>query len=204
MVIHSSSLTLRIYLFVGKKNTIAVQVKNEGSNSRWYSGSGLYRHVWLNVTNPLYIPTNGTYIVSSQVSDKSAKVTIETILKNDYDTDKEITLETTILNCHGEMIDKYTTPSSLSSYDNQKVEQTFWLKEPKLWSPDSPSLYTARTRVLSDGKIEDLYETTFGVRTISFDAQKGFPNQLLMASSFRFLQKTDCKQKRRYAYNPIG
>lgn len=161
-------------LVCGQKNTIAVQVKNEGNNSRWYSGSGLYRHVWLNVTNPLYIPTNGTYIVSSQVSDKAAKVTIETILKNDYDTDKEITLETTILNCHGEMIDKYTTPSSLSSYDNQKVEQTFWLKEPKLWSPDSPSLYTARTRVLSDGKIEDLYETTFGVRTISFDAQKGF------------------------------
>ena len=76
------SLILQSYLFPGKDNVIAVEVKNPGKNSRWYSGSGIYRHVWLTVTNPLRVAENGLFVTTNLISKDTANVHISVQLKN--------------------------------------------------------------------------------------------------------------------------
>lgn len=158
----------------GGKNTIAVQVKNEGKNSRWYSGSGLYRHVWLEITNPLRVVADGTYIVSSQVSEQSATVAIETSVRNDYSADKSVSLETVILNADRQEVGRMETPLPVASGNTVVFKQELKVDSPKLWSVETPTLYLAQTRVLVDGRMEDRYETTFGIRSFTLNSCEGF------------------------------
>ena len=158
----------------GGKNIIAVEVKNEGQNTRWYSGSGIYRHVWLKVTDPVHIAQWGTFITTPEVSVKAAKINIKTNVLNETVADQKVKLITKILD------QKNATVATIEAEESIKAGASFEFKKdadivnPELWSCESPSLYTAVTEVYADGKLEDEQRTSFGIRKISFDTENGF------------------------------
>src|SRR5437762_3191042 len=165
---------LSSYLNYGnEKNVIAVKVDNsQQPNSRWYSGSGIYRNVWLTVTDKLHMVYNGTYIETPEVSNKSAKVDLQITI--DVPADKQnISASTTIFTKDGEALEKKI--SSIPSMQNAAVtiSQNFIVTNPSLWSVDKPYLYKAVTQLLSDGKVVDEYTTPFGIRSFKFDIDKG-------------------------------
>lgn len=151
----------------GKENTVAVQVKNEGDNSRWYAGSGIYRHVWLSVLDKSHIENWGVQIVSKNVSEQSADIHIATKIEN---TASNISVKTDIYSVDNKLVASNTS----QVLDKNKIEQTIVLKNPKLWDNESPNLYKAKITLQQNGKIIDQYTQTFGVRSIHFDAQTGF------------------------------
>lgn len=152
---------------VGKENVIAVEVKNEGDNSRWYSGSGIYRHVWLSVINPTHIENWGVQIVSNKVSEQSGEISISTKIEN---SKADISLTTELYSTDNKLVATNTKQIS----NENKVEQTIILKNPKLWDIENPNLYKAKIILKQNGKIIDEYTQNFGVRDIHFDAETGF------------------------------
>lgn len=162
-------------LIFGEENIIAVKVRNEGKNSRWYSGSGIYRHVWLSVTEPLYIAPWGTYITTPEVSNPLAQVDVKTKVINDSDKSMEVTLVTIIINQKGEETAKVETKIQIEAAGSLEISQNLAVRSPELWSPESPNLYTAATEIInSDSQVLDKVETTFGIRTIEFTVEEGF------------------------------
>lgn len=152
---------------IGQENVIAVEVKNEGDNSRWYSGSGIYRHVWLNIVNPIHIENWGVQIVSSKVSEQSAEISISTKIENSI---ADISLTTELYSTDNKLVATNTKQIS----NENKVEQIVILKNPKLWDIENPNLYKAKMILKQNGKIIDEYTQHFGVRSIHFDAETGF------------------------------
>ncbi|VGO20446.1 glycoside hydrolase family 2 TIM barrel-domain containing protein [Pontiella sulfatireligans] len=160
------------HLRFGEENTIAVRVDNSDvPNCRWYSGSGIYRHVWLTKTDPLHVANWGTYITTPEVSGDKAVVNIRTEIENSG-RKAGFELETTLFNGSGKEVAKITTKAMVSK--SKTVEQTATIKSPELWSVDAPNLYSAISRVKAGGKVVDEYRSTFGIRTLRFDAEKGF------------------------------
>lgn len=152
---------------IGEQNVVAVEVKNEGDNSRWYAGSGIYRHVWLNVVNRTHIANWGVQIVSKNVTEYSADVHLETQIENSVDN---ITLTTEIYTTDNKLINSQT----LEGASKEKVEQKFTLSKPSLWSIENPNLYKAKVTLKQNNKIIDTYWQNFGIRSIEFDAKTGF------------------------------
>lgn len=162
-------------LIFGEENLVAVKVSNEGKNSRWYSGSGIYRHVWLTVTEPLYIAPWGTYITTPEVSNTLAQVDVKTKVVNDSDKSMETTLVTIIINRKGEETAKVETKMQIEAASSMEISQNLAVRSPELWSPESPNLYIAATEIIdSDSQVLDKVETTFGIRTIEFTVEEGF------------------------------
>jgi len=164
------------YLNYGnKKNVIAVRVDNSKQpNSRWYSGSGIYRNVWLVKTNRVYVDHWGTYITTPKVTDESANASIQIKVMNSLDQDRKVNVKTVVMNKAGEQVAEAETPALLTKKSVSEVSQDLTIKNPELWSIEDPYLYKAVTTIESDGKISDDYKTTFGVRTFEFDIKKGF------------------------------
>lgn len=162
-------------LIFGEENLVAVKVSNEGKNSRWYSGSGIYRHVWLTVTEPLYIAPWGTYITTPEVSNTLAQVDVKTKVVNDSAKSMEVTLVTIIINRKGEETAKVETKMQIEAASSMEISQNLAVRSPELWSPESPNLYIAATEIIdSDSQVLDKVETTFGIRTIEFTVEEGF------------------------------
>lgn len=158
-----------------EENILAVQVKNEGKNSRWYSGSGIYRHVWMLVTNTVHVAPWGTYITTPEVSESSATVNIKTNVNNAQAEPVEIEIHTRIVNQSGVEVASLSTGISIESNELSEVSQDLIIESPLLWSPGSPALYTTITEIIdSESNILDRVETIFGVRTIEFSVEKGF------------------------------
>ena len=156
------------------ENIIAVKVDNSVQpNSRWYSGSGIYRHVWLNIAGPVHIAQWGIYITTPEVDSSSAKVLVRTSIENHFKVPRNIILKSVVLNESGKEIAFLETPVSLSS-GKTDVEQTISIPSPVLWSVDTPVLYTFRSSVLDGTKVNDDFTSTFGIRKIDFDKDKGF------------------------------
>jgi len=155
-------------------NVLAVKVRNEGENSRWYSGSGIYRHVWLKTLEPTHIAQWGTYITTRDVSASSAKVSIKTKVLNETDQTSQTALLSRVLNSKGQLVVKIESRHTIPAHSSYEFEQLVELKDPSLWSPDSPTLYTAESVVNQNSKTIDLLRTQFGVRSIAFDVAKGF------------------------------
>jgi beta-galactosidase len=164
------------YLNFGVTNTIAVKVDNSVQpNSRWYSGSGIYRNVWLVTTNKVAVDHWGTYVTTPKVSAQSATVNLQIRIINPNKQNYSIT--TDIYDAAGKPVDDYgitspknNVPDSLTVYKKELI-----VKNPVLWSVDHPYLYHVVTRIIgSDGKILDTYTTTLGIRYFNFDADKGF------------------------------
>ncbi len=177
---------LSLYIKYGnRKNIIAVRVDNsQQPNSRWYSGSGIYRNVWLTMTDKLHIDYNGTHITTPEVSIKSAKIDL-TIAVHDVltvirknDNVKTVIVKTIIYDQYGKLTAEKTSPnvavSPFPGQDTTLVKQRFIISNPLLWSVDSPNLYKAITQIILNGKVIDEYTTPFGIRSFEFDINKGF------------------------------
>lgn len=153
-------------LVPNKKNVIAVRVDNaHQKNCRWYTGSGIYRHVWLVTANRLYVAHNGVFISTPSPDEAAVSVT----LCNDNSQPKSVTLAMNL----GDLGSAETTvnvPADSSVTINQRVK----LKDAKLWSTDNPHLYTATIELREEGRSVDAVKQRFGVRTISYSAEDGF------------------------------
>jgi beta-galactosidase len=158
------------------KNVILVKVDAREYEGWWYEGAGIYRHVWLIKTERLHVDRFGTSVTTPTVSDAEASISIKTTLKNEYNSAKNITLVSKIIDKKGDVLDAKTSTVSISSFDRAEVSQTGAIKKPLLWSPEMPNLYKVLTEVYDNGKIVDTYETTFGVRTIEINRNGVFLN----------------------------
>ncbi|MFY9151510.1 MAG: glycoside hydrolase family 2 TIM barrel-domain containing protein [Prolixibacteraceae bacterium] len=162
------------HVIFGKPNVLAVKVRNEGENSRWYSGSGIYRHVWLKVLEPVHVAQWGTSITTPEVNATSAKVNIGIKVNNQADKVLNIKVVTRILNGKGEETNMTESEQTVEKSDLSEFVQEVVVKNPNLWSTDSPGQYTAISDVYSNDKLVDRAETKFGIRTTEFDVVKGF------------------------------
>ncbi len=156
----------------GQANTIAVQVKNEGRTARWYSGSGIYRHTWLTLVNPIHIGVWGVNVKTPVVSEKSAALNVATTLVNSGKEKKDVTVKVEIIDPLGKIVgnseSKATVLPGANNFENQVS-----VSNPKLWSVDTPKLYSAKVKVLENNKESDFTSTSFGIRTIKVDAKNG-------------------------------
>ena len=163
------------YLKIGEENVIAVRVDNqEQPNSRWYSGCGIYRNVWLTVTNPIHVDLWGTYVTTPQVSDKEATVSVCTSVKNERTALAEVKVISSLLDAEGNRVGETTSVLPISKDSVGTYQQTVKVVSPILWSVNNPYLYTLETEVWADDKLVDTYETTTGIRSFEFSADKGF------------------------------
>jgi beta-galactosidase len=158
----------------GGENVVAVEVKNEGKNSRWYSGSGIYRPVTLTIMDEVHIAHWGPYITTPVVSVSSADVRVRTEVKNESDSSKTVTLESTIVDSNNVAVATDSEVFSIPSGSSHEFDQTIAVSDPNLWSIDSPILYVMSQDVNVSGQIVDHVDTNFGVRSISFDDTNGF------------------------------
>ncbi|SFE53704.1 beta-galactosidase [Thermophagus xiamenensis] len=155
-------------------NLIAVSYDNtDMESSRWYNGEGIYRDVILHVTNKVHVDYNGTYIRTPFVTDDLAKVLIDTEIVNDEEDSSEVTLKTEIIAPSGQVVASVTDVAPIGSGEVYIFSQKATVNNPLRWDLNSPNLYKVRSVVMTDGRVCDTYESTFGIRTIEFDRNKG-------------------------------
>jgi beta-galactosidase len=164
------------YLNYGdKENVVAVKVDNsEQPNSRWYSGSGIYRNVWLVKTGKLFVDHWGTFVTTPEVTTEKATVQIKTAIKNTNITLANTMLQTSVYNPGGKLVSKTKTDWDIAGGEKYEFIQNFEIEFPELWEVDSPKLYKAVSEVFMGDRKTDEFETVFGVRFFQFDAEEGF------------------------------
>lgn len=162
------------HLRPGGDNVIAVEVKNEGSNSRWYAGSGIYRHVRLTRTGPVHVPQWGTFITTPEVSDKMAVLRLRTQVANTSDGRVAVGVRTKILTADGRVLASGEAAQEVAAAGTHEFDQQFEITNPARWSLDEPILHTALCEVMVKGKVVDAVSQRFGIRSISFDSKAGF------------------------------
>jgi beta-galactosidase len=156
-------------------NVLAVRVDNSGRNSRWYSGSGIYRHTWLTVTGPVRIPLWGVHVTTPTVNERRSVAHVEVSTANLGDRPSSAQVRVTVRDPRGGVVATRQAPvqrvaggaTAVSSLDVP-------IERAALWSPDSPSLYTARADLLVRGRVVDTVTTTFGIRSLEFSGEVGF------------------------------
>ena len=162
------------YLNYGGENTIAVRVDATMEEGWFYEGAGIYRHVWLNKTSPVHVATDGTFVTTS-INNNMADVTAQSTVINEDKSPKIISVVQKILDASNKIIATDSTGNILLNvYQEKNLTSILHVTHPHLWSVDTPYLHTLITAVYTNGKLMDQYETTFGIRTIRFDANKGF------------------------------
>jgi beta-galactosidase len=159
----------------GQPNVLAVRVDNSAQpDSRWYTGSGIYRHVRLLTTHQVAVDEWGTFVTTAAVSAQAATVAVRTQLLNATGQPRTVNLQTVVLDKTGREVVRQLTSGVKLSGTAATVSQKLSLKNPQLWSVTKPYLYRVKTTVLSGQAVEDEYETPLGVRTCVFDGQRGF------------------------------
>ena len=159
----------------GSANLLAVRVDNSRQpNSRWYSGSGIYREVRLVVCDALHVDQWGTFISTPEVAEDRAKVSVQTSIINQGEKEVKLILTSIILNPDGEKVSETFTESGILTGATLSINQQMLLEKPALWSTDRPFLYTMLSEVRVEGKLVDRVRTNFGIRSFSFDAEAGF------------------------------
>jgi beta-galactosidase len=160
---------------VGGVNVVAVRVDNsQQPDSRWYTGSGIYRHTWLTVVNELRVGHWGTYVTTPHVDSSAATVEVRTRVENDFASSRKGTLLSSVVESGGRIIARAETTLTLGPGEKAEIKQGLRAGSPRLWSPGTPVLYTLRSELLVGGKIVDTLATRFGIRTIAYDADSGF------------------------------
>ncbi|KAK4096800.1 glycoside hydrolase family 2 protein [Parathielavia hyrcaniae] len=180
----SFRLDLTPYLKVGDDNLLAIRLDNAVDNSRWYPGAGIYRNVWLVKNSPAHVAQYGTFITTPDVSDTSATVKLAIDIQNDGSSDQVVKVATEIRvldTATGEpgnhVVAKFS-PATINVPAGQRrsVESSTRVKSPRLWGPapaQTPNMYVAITTLSAKGAVLDTYETPFGIRSVTFDANKG-------------------------------
>ena len=163
------------YIKYDSENIIAVRVdNNEQPNSRWYSGCGIYRNVWLTQVNDVYVDLWGTYVTAYEISETDARLSIKTNIKNESFDNQNLQLTSILTDKNGNQVSTITSSIYLPKDGNNEFKQELVVKKPKLWSIENPYLYTLRTEIRKNGELIDNYNTTTGIRHFKFDASKGF------------------------------
>lgn len=157
------------------ENVLSVRVDNgEQPNSRWYSGCGIYRNVWLTSVEPVHVDLWGVFATTPEVSHDLATVNVKTTIQNDTPQGVEVETETTIMEKSGKKVAVSTHYDRLDANSSKEVAQDIHVANPILWTIDNPFMYKVVTRIFVDGKQTDKYVTPIGIRHFTFDAQEGF------------------------------
>lgn len=166
---------LNDFLRYGETNEIRVQVRNGNmTNSRWYSGGGIYRDVYLLESGLTYIVPEGVQIVTEAIENDYATIRVATELKNRTHNVKDAVLETVIKDEDGNVVASDVQPVTLFEAQERSVKSRMTVDAPKLWSAETPELYTCESTLMADGKAADKNVTAFGIRMLQADAKKGF------------------------------
>ncbi len=162
------------YIHFGQKNVIAVHFDNrEKGTSRWYTGEGIYRNVWLKVINPVHVAYNGTYITTPYVTADLAKITIETDIVNGTGKEGEVTLETELTDPYGVVVASRKDVIYLQFFREHTFHQEFKIEKPELWDMENPNLYYAQTKISFNEVHQEDYQTRFGIRDIELTPDQG-------------------------------
>jgi len=168
------------YIKYGAENVLAIRLDNPPESSRWYPGGGIYRNVWLVKTSPVHVGQWGTYVTTPEVSPTAATVRIQASVANTTASEAKVSVKNEIyeLDANGvrgkRVASQSTDAVSVPAHGIQAAESKMPVKNPRLWSIQKPERYVALTSVSQNGKLMDVYETPFGIRTIRFDPEKGF------------------------------
>lgn len=161
--------------FDGSSNVIAVKVNNQQPNSRWYSGSGIYRNVWLLKVDPVHVSNGGVFVSTPAVSSSSATVSVSTEVENQGAGAAEASVTASVFDASGSVIASANSPpASVAAGATTTVPQTLMLPSPQLWSVDAPYLYRVQVEVKVGGATVDTYVAPLGVRQPKFDGASGF------------------------------
>ena len=155
------------YLYKDKKqvNEVVVKVDNsEQPNCRWYSGSGIYRHVWLETMPALHIAENGVFVTTPEVSTEKARVQVDVTVQNESQADRNATV----------VVGSAQLMVAVKAGESKTVTTTLFVNNPRLWSPESPTLYEAKVKLKEAGNVIDNATAKYGIRSFSFDAENGF------------------------------
>lgn len=156
-------------------NVVAVRVDNSRQpNSRWYTGSGIYRHVWLTLADPLHVGHWGTYVTTPRADSAGADVVLRTRVENNYQTARGGILRSVIVDSSGREVARDELPFSLGAGQTTELEQRLPVPSPRLWSVETPNLYAIRSEVQEGTRTADAVTTLFGIRSIAYDANRGF------------------------------
>ena len=162
------------YLDPAGDNVLAVRVDNsQQPSARWYTGSGIYRHVWLTVTDKLRVAHWGTQVSTPVVSPARAEVAVRTTVCNGYDAAKQVTVTQTIIAADGKQAATTTSHVGIPPHQEQTLDQSLAMTRPALWSPAAPNLYTLRTEVRDGTVLLDCHDTPLGIREVRFDPARG-------------------------------
>lgn len=165
---------LTSYLKYGEQNVITVKVDNSAQpNARWYTGSGIYRNVWMTKVNSLHVDQWGTYVTTPNVSKGMAEVVINTTIRNKENT-QDAELSTSLVDAQGQTVATQEIPFTVGADTTVTTKQIIKVDDPHLWSIDNPYLYTVLTQIKKGGKVIDEYTTNLGIRYFDFDTHKGF------------------------------
>lgn len=146
-------------------NEVVVKVNNsEQPNCRWYSGSGIYRHVWLQTMPALHIAENGVFVTTKELTAEKATVQVEVAVENESDQSRSATV----------VVGGRQMMLTIPAHETKTTTTTYTISNPQCWSPDTPNLYTAEVVLKADGNILDRKSVRHGLRTFSFDAERGF------------------------------
>ncbi|MFT3737812.1 MAG: DUF4982 domain-containing protein [Breznakibacter sp.] len=155
----------------GIDNVLTVRLENKEQSSRWYPGAGLYRHVRVVVANKTHVPVWGTYLTTPFVSDEYASVRLQTTIAN-VDVGTDVKMVTEVEDASGNVVAQKITVQKI--FRDLPYEQNFLMERPLLWSPETPHLYRAVSKIYANNVLLDEYVTRFGVRDIKVIAEKGF------------------------------
>ncbi len=171
----SFNYDLTPYLNFDGENVLAVRVDNSKQpNARWYTGSGIYRHVWLIATNKLHIARHGVFATTKINDDGSATVEIGTSAKNEYESEQLVTLKNELYSPSGDLVAEFETTGNMGGKAAGEIVHNLSVETPELWSPDQPNLYKLKTILSIKKKVVDVLETNVGMRSFSFSADNGF------------------------------
>jgi beta-galactosidase len=160
----------------GQNNVLAVKVDNsEQPNSRWYSGSGIYRNVWLVTTGKIHVGHWGTFVKTPEITSASAKISLSVNIVNSSEKQSAVTIKNVVYDQEGKIADQSQSDRVAIEPGSQKqIDFSDAVSNPHLWSVDDPYLYSIHTTVESNGNVVDEYDTPFGIRYFDFNTEKGF------------------------------
>jgi beta-galactosidase len=163
------------YLKIGEENVLTVSVDNDSQlNSRWYSGSGIYRHVWLQIADPVHVDHWGVHVSTPQISTEAATVNVDTKVLNESQETQVVAVRSHVVAPDGAIAGSAEASATIGAGEREEIMQKLEISTPSLWSPHTPHLYRVETEVWVGEDIVDTATTPFGIRSLEFDAAKGF------------------------------
>ena len=158
----------------GQENVVAVYVSTQEHEGWWYEGAGIYRDVWLEITESVAVERDGVFVHPELTGGESWNVPVDTELRNDDYEDAAVSVETVLYTMAGQELARAQGEMTVPARDHATLRQAMTVENPALWDTQSPVLHLCETTVMKDGEIVDRTTCRFGFRTIRFDPDHGF------------------------------